>query len=412
MNRTQRMVLALMLAVPFLPALLAYPGRPSTARAAQQSEDSVCPLTDDQTEKSIRAFDKIANVFTKEPRCVNCHGAVDPFGADANRTHGGGPIDRIMKTERNEISGELDTTVDLAATVQQCQSCHSAFSEGWTTPPAAFFFVGKDALTLCKFERDFFSEASDFINHIERDPLILEAFTGRMGLNDDGRRLMLPPYVFARRSVPYPATPTGVTHRALIQMARDWVDAQGGRFQGNQECGCKRPDGISGTYEWVSDGVDNNGLIKNYSRHAATISLLPQADGTLKGSAQFSFVMTNTQRDPTRGCLAVNVAGEPMIWSVQFEGLARRDADGSLKITMRPTSESQPMYRYQWRNECENQSGVETAQVPVWPWTEVTLKDGAFDVESSPPLGAGEFGAPGRGSGMKMHLEQKRPQAR
>ena len=168
---------------------------------------------------------------------------------------------------------------------------------------------------------------------------------------------------------------------------------------------------VSGTYEWVHDLVQNGeltGVTKNYSRHAARISLLPQADGTLKGRAELSFLMTQSQRMPT-GCFASDVQGDPMTWSVEFEGEARRQADGSVKITMRPTSESQPTYRYPWRNTCANASGVATTPVPVWPWTEATLKDGVFDFESSPPLGPGAFGAPGRGGGMKMHMEQRRP---
>jgi hypothetical protein len=39
----------------------------------------VCPLTDTQSKKAIDAWDKIANFITNEPRCVNCHGGVNPY---------------------------------------------------------------------------------------------------------------------------------------------------------------------------------------------------------------------------------------------------------------------------------------------------------------------------------------------
>jgi hypothetical protein len=60
MNRTKRIVLALMLlAIPLLSALLAYSVFTSTGRA-QDGDNSVCPLSDDQARKSVQAFDKIA----------------------------------------------------------------------------------------------------------------------------------------------------------------------------------------------------------------------------------------------------------------------------------------------------------------------------------------------------------------
>src|SRR5579863_7783378 len=38
-----------------------------------------CPLTEDQSKKSVAAFSKIADFATSEPRCVNCHGGVNPY---------------------------------------------------------------------------------------------------------------------------------------------------------------------------------------------------------------------------------------------------------------------------------------------------------------------------------------------
>jgi hypothetical protein len=268
MNRTRGIVLALMLlAVSLLSALLAYSVLTSTA-LAQDSDNRVCPLSDDQTQKSIQAFDKIANVFTKEPRCVNCHGAVNPFGADANRTHGGGKLQPIFKTDD-------PTARDFGATFAQCQQCHSAFPEPWLLAPSNLLFVGKDAIALCKQEKEFFSKASYFIDHIEHDAILQEGFTGKMGLNALGRSL----------AAKYPAPPTGVTHQNLIQMAHDWVDAQGGEFRGGPECGCKKHRyAIGMTETGVSDIVFAHGAHSHADMSGqADVPLTFKDDGSFSG---------------------------------------------------------------------------------------------------------------------------------
>jgi hypothetical protein len=229
-SRAKRIALAL--AISLLSALLAHSKLPPAA-LAQSAGDSECPLSDEQAQKSVEAFNKIAQVFTGEPRCVNCHGAVNPFGLAAFKTHRGGRFSPKMKMAPDPDTGEPEISLDLAATFQQCPVCHDAFPGTWAVAPPNLSFVGKDAFTLCTQQRDRFSDARDFINHIETDadpsnPFVQEAFTGRMGLNIIGRSL-------AKK---YPAPPVGVTHQDLIQMAHDWVDALGGKFQGGRTCGC------------------------------------------------------------------------------------------------------------------------------------------------------------------------------
>jgi hypothetical protein len=287
------------LAISLLSALLAYSTLPPAAALAQNSGGLVCPLSDEQTQNSIQAFDKIAKVFAGEPRCVNCHGAVNPFGADADKKHGGGKVKPVMKTEVNGDTGQPESIQDDEATFQQCGQCHSAFPGHWQIPPAGLSFVGKEAFTLCKLEHDFFIyNAEKFLEHIERDvdpsnPFIQEAFTGRKGLNDHGQSL----------ATKYPDPPKGVTRQDLIQMAHDWVDAQGGKFQGETDCGCNTHHYAIGLKETgVNDRVLATGLMSSHADMSGQgdIPLTFKGDGSFTGEATLLESLTSNINDPIR----------------------------------------------------------------------------------------------------------------
>ena len=90
---------------------------------------TVCPLTDSQTKKAIDAWGKIAAFITTEPRCVNCHGGVNPYidgvGLDPDDPlkdpgapvsfleHGGGK-------QKHENTGLMD---------QGCKKCHDGMAK-------------------------------------------------------------------------------------------------------------------------------------------------------------------------------------------------------------------------------------------------------------------------------------------
>lgn len=59
------------------------------APALQGSDTRVCPLSPEKEKHSIDTFAKPMPVFT-HPRCINCHGGVNPFAANGN--HLGGRI--------------------------------------------------------------------------------------------------------------------------------------------------------------------------------------------------------------------------------------------------------------------------------------------------------------------------------
>jgi hypothetical protein len=210
----------------------------------------------------------------------------------------------ILKKKPNATGGETESTQDEVATIVQCAQCHGAFPGIWRIPPSKLFFVGKDAFTLCKDERDFFGNSGAFINHIEHDvnsdnPLIQEAFTGRMGLNALGRSLI---DKFAREVIDrakgdsqdalwrsltkYPAPPA-LSHQDLIQMAHDWVDAQGGKFVGGSECGCKKHHyaiGVKETGVFDRDLADGGRAHGDFSGQG-DVPLTFKDDGSFEGKA-------------------------------------------------------------------------------------------------------------------------------
>jgi hypothetical protein len=200
--------------------------------------DSSCPLPLARQIDSIHAFSPIASFLTSEPRCFNCHGGVnphiegtgnDPEDADAPPSlteHGGG---RILR--------QRDTAPDGTVLIEsECRDCHSNMAprrDGgpslWMTAPSFLSFVGKDAPTLCRQIKRATGTAEHFRGHLEDDnggnQFGRAAFAGDRGL--DPQMYDIPP------------EPPSITHSELMQMARQWIDAMGGSFQGDERCGCE-----------------------------------------------------------------------------------------------------------------------------------------------------------------------------
>src|SRR5688572_16439253 len=65
--------------VKHLAALLLLPTAAFSQVVSQDVGDGLgaCPLSESQTQKSIEAFAEIFPFLAHEPRCVNCHGAVN-----------------------------------------------------------------------------------------------------------------------------------------------------------------------------------------------------------------------------------------------------------------------------------------------------------------------------------------------
>lgn len=185
--------------------------------------------------KAIKAFAPIHSFVMNEPRCVNCHGGVNPHvetpGPDADAphevpstvAHGPGAIDRFEQPDADGVRRTMEVT---------CSGCHDGMapkrdgsSSRWFTAPPFLAFQNKDAPTLCKQFKRATGSADRFIGHLEDDNGG-NAFTKTAFLGNRGIEGLAP-------------IPPSISHAALIRLGREWIDAMGGRFQGDESCGCE-----------------------------------------------------------------------------------------------------------------------------------------------------------------------------
>ncbi len=175
------------------------------------------------------------------PRCVNCHGGVNPFiertGPDpadeaapaATVVHGGGVI-RRTKDKAPDGTGLIES---------ECQDCHDNMAprrDGsksvWMTAPNFLSFVDKDATVLCRQIKRASQDAEHLIGHMTDDNggnnFTATAYNGDRGLDPD-------------RYGNVPPAPPSISHQAFIQLGRKWVAAMGGELAGDESCGCVMP---------------------------------------------------------------------------------------------------------------------------------------------------------------------------
>ena len=183
------------------------PGSPGSA--------TVCAASDD----APKAFAEMVPTF-QHPRCINCHGGINPF---SGRGHAGGPQKPKL------VSGPYGDEK-----VYDCTSCHV---DGWDTPAGVFFFTKKNAVTLCKQMKDM-GDADRFMGHISKDattrtPFIRIGFLGTRGLNDYGEVISS-----EKTNKDYQPEPPPISYETFIAQAQAWIDAMGGKFRGDSDCGC------------------------------------------------------------------------------------------------------------------------------------------------------------------------------
>ena len=180
-------------------------------------------------QKSIEAFAKMVPTLTEEPRCVNCHGGIDPF-ADPTK-HGGGTED--PKADCSQCHSEMPSKT-------------SGVASKWRLALPEHSFVGKDATTLCKQMRSVFMQGADFVGHLIDDNgnsnFTETAFLGTPRTQSIGE---VPGGQLSRR-----------TRRRRLPMegwsiwALSGSTPMGGEFEGDESCGCEPAHyAIRGYYE-------------------------------------------------------------------------------------------------------------------------------------------------------------------
>ena len=187
-------------------------------QVATPSGGPSCPLSVGEQVKAVKAFGEMLPVL-RHPRCLNCHGGVDPF----SQKHPGA----------DQLDPEIDRMTDREKFEEQCQMCHDGL-KGWTTPAEAVFFVRKDDEQLCMQMKGFGATADGFVSHIHDDKggiqFIATGYAGDRALGEQG----LKDYRLVA------VKPPG-TQAELTAKARKWVAAMGGTYIGSPECGCVMP---------------------------------------------------------------------------------------------------------------------------------------------------------------------------
>ncbi len=217
-------------------------------------EKNSCPLTVRQENAAVKAFKRLAPLF-QEPRCLNCHGGVNPFSQTGG--HGGGYIDIRKETQdflklsdfQNSLTIGSDPQGTIAARTIQglktiaesssdisdndlikqqafdpmraaCKECH-IFS--WIIPMRHNYFVGRSAKDMCLHIKtsSLTNTPAAFLRHMQNDELILEGFKGRRGLLE-----------------PVTPEPPRMSFDAVKRFANDWIEAMGGKFHKPPDCGC------------------------------------------------------------------------------------------------------------------------------------------------------------------------------
>jgi hypothetical protein len=201
--------------------------------------------------KAVKAFKALSPIF-QDPRCVNCHGAVNPFSVD-----GGHPEVIDIVAEAKKFLTKPDPTLSLVETTgpgstrelqgireisesqveisdtdlirmkaqapmqEKCRECHVS---SWSLPMRHNHFVGRSWKQICMHVKTsvLTNTPADFLQHMQTDNQVLLGFRGLRGL-----------------LVPPPAQPPAMPFATMERHVNDWIDAMGAHFYPPAECGCE-----------------------------------------------------------------------------------------------------------------------------------------------------------------------------
>lgn len=225
-------------------ALAAWPA------ASSHAQDS-CRLTSGQKLKAVKAFKALSPIFY-DPRCINCHGAVNPFTVDGghpeyidivaeakkflaqpdpasglieSRGPGAAPelqgIREIAASETEVSDIDLIRNKALKPMLIKCAECHQ---DSWFLPMRENHFTGRSWKQICMHLKasSLTNTPRKFLKHMQEDPQVLLGVEGQRGL------------LAAPRAAP-PAMP----YEMMVKHAKDWVAAMEDHFYPPAECGCE-----------------------------------------------------------------------------------------------------------------------------------------------------------------------------
>ena len=179
------------------------------------------------------------------PRCLNCHGGVQPWLQ--NGGHIGGKIKPKDPNTFKDDNGK-DTGIPFEflgspfQNPQACQDCHSGL-RGWSMPAPQKWFVGKDAVHLCKQIKEMSGGLVNFREHIEKeDPIkfIQESFKGTRGLDENGKATLF------NAGREFKNEPPPIPFGEFVRQAKTWASAMRvppsdgtASWQMEGTCGCE-----------------------------------------------------------------------------------------------------------------------------------------------------------------------------
>jgi hypothetical protein len=293
---------------------------------AEGESQQICTVPDSKLQEAQQAFSEVTKVF-RTPRCINCHGAVNPFVK--NTIHAGGRLETFSYANHD---------FDFEKTFAQCQACHGAFPD-WHVPNGGAFFTDKTDAELCKQMKESNGQEGGFIGHVENDhggtQFIAVAFAGTRGLNEMGQQMA--------QNYPEPPPPD-ITRANLISSARRWVEilTPYHAATGDNDCGCvpqryvlrielqgtqaiSLPGSDQINYEWQAQPTDfplelgeggtftSSGTLVLAAREVATLpaqNVTCTVKGTMDGETKLSGVLKEEQVSVQPGPLGLGPAFE------------------------------------------------------------------------------------------------------
>jgi hypothetical protein len=287
-----RQTRSLLASIFYLGLMLVFPA--SALSGAQDSSPAerhtVCALSDAQQQAAPKAFAVMTPTF-QHPRCINCHGIVNPR---TGLNHVGGaqpPIEEII----HDDGGGLEPPHDRTVYRTNCNQCHNV--SGWRTPERSLFFTGKDSVQLCKQMKRESRDAGAFMDHIAKDipagtPFIQVAFEGTRALNAYGRRRSMR-VAFHKTGIHKDfeiEKPPPFSHEAFIAEAQSWVDAMGGKFRGDEDCGCvPHHYTLSVDMQATQDSHVSDSVVFVQQSYHTEIPLKFKDDGSLEAEGQMQW---------------------------------------------------------------------------------------------------------------------------